>query len=242
MTCLAGRLLVDTYVCSRDLLKEVEYSLASLSAKLLQQNRQELNANEVRRTCAMPCSTRCSAATMLTSLPLSASASQRMRARAQQQAQEHGCPHSNTLWRTRMPPAKRLCVVQVGRMCKAADSLMKLVGHAESDAWLALGLCFYLSAVPLTLQLSNLSGFLWPRTLQGNRAQRIEMLLLHEFHCRKFMLPDKPDKRGGGAQSGRGGRQSERQGGGGREGREGRGCGGDTGGDARGGRRGGRWR
>ena len=47
MTCVAGRLLVDTYVCSRDLLKEGEYSLASLSAKLLQQTRQELNANEV---------------------------------------------------------------------------------------------------------------------------------------------------------------------------------------------------
>jgi hypothetical protein len=43
---------------------------------------------------------------------------------------------------------------------------MALIGHAESDAWLALGLMFYLSVVPLTLQLSNLSGFLWARTLQ----------------------------------------------------------------------------
>ena len=48
MTCLAGRLLVDTYVCSRDLLREVEYSLASLSRKLLQQERPELQGNQVR--------------------------------------------------------------------------------------------------------------------------------------------------------------------------------------------------
>ena len=82
-------------------------------------------------------------------------------------------------------------------MCESTPSLLALLGHAESDAWLALGLAFYLSVVPLTLQLSSLSGFLWGRTLQGNRAQRIEMLLLHEFHRRKFMLPDRPDKRAG---------------------------------------------
>ena len=47
------------------------------------------------------------------------------------------------------------------------------------------------TALPLTKQLSNLSGSLWGRTLAGQRAQRIEMLLLHEFHDRKFILPDK---------------------------------------------------
>lgn len=36
-----------------------------------------------------------------------------------------------------------------------------------------------------------LSGSLWNKTLQGARAQRIEMLLLHEFHDRKFILPEK---------------------------------------------------
>lgn len=31
--------------------------------------------------------------------------------------------------------------------------------------------------------------------MQGARAQRIEMLLLHEFHARKFILPDKLSQR-----------------------------------------------
>ncbi len=45
--------------------------------------------------------------------------------------------------------------------------------------------------LPLSKQLSVLSGHVWSRTLAGQRAQRIEMLLLHEFHSRKFILPDK---------------------------------------------------
>ena len=80
--------------------------------------------------------------------------------------------------------------VNAGRY-ESSDKLMSLVKHAESDAWLSLGLCFYLNVLPLTRQLSNLSGSLWSKALQGQRAQRIEMLLLHEFHKQKFMLPDK---------------------------------------------------
>ena len=45
--------------------------------------------------------------------------------------------------------------------------------------------------IPLTKQLTNLSGSLWNKTLQGQKAQRTDMLLLHEFHNRKFLLPEK---------------------------------------------------
>lgn len=51
------------------------------------------------------------------------------------------------------------------------------------------------AVLPLTKQLSVVSGSLWSKTLQGARAQRIEMLLLHEFHARKFILPDKLSQR-----------------------------------------------
>ena len=57
LMCLSGRLLLDTYVQSRDLLKEVEYSLATLSSKLLNQQRMELNPHQVQNPpmdCSLP--------------------------------------------------------------------------------------------------------------------------------------------------------------------------------------------
>ncbi len=44
--------------------------------------------------------------------------------------------------------------------------------------------------MPWSVQ-AGLSGSLWGKALLGQRAQRIEMLLLHEFYARKFLLPDK---------------------------------------------------
>jgi len=73
----------------------------------------------------------------------------------------------------------------------SSKDLFQLVTLAEQDAWLSLGLMFHLSVLPLTRQLTNLSGFQWTKVLRGGRAQRIEYLLLHEFHGRKFMVPDK---------------------------------------------------
>ena len=49
---------------------------------------------------------------------------------------------------------------------ESVPRLLDLVRHAESDAWLALGLAFYLNVLPLSRQLSCLSGALWSRVLQ----------------------------------------------------------------------------
>ena len=56
---------------------------------------------------------------------------------------------------------------------------------------MALGLMFRTEMLPLSKQLTNLGGNLWIRTLTGGRAERIEYLLLHEFHNRKYIVPDK---------------------------------------------------
>ncbi|KAB1214754.1 DNA polymerase alpha catalytic subunit [Morella rubra] len=125
LSCIAGRLLCDTYLCSRDLLKEVSYSLTQLAKTQLNKDRKDIT------------------------------------------------PHD------------------IPRMFQSSESLTELIEYGETDAWLSMELMFHLSVLPLTRQLTNISGNLWGRTLQGARAQRVEYLLLHAFHARKYMVPDK---------------------------------------------------
>ncbi|XP_075498639.1 DNA polymerase alpha catalytic subunit [Primulina tabacum] len=125
MSCVAGRLLCDTYICSRDLLKEVSYSLTQLAKTQLNKDRKEIT------------------------------------------------PHD------------------IPQMFQSSESLMELIEYGETDAWLSMELMFHLSVLPLTRQLTNISGNLWHKTLQGARAQRVEYLLLHAFHAKKFIVPDK---------------------------------------------------
>ena len=48
-----------------------------------------------------------------------------------------------------------------------------------------------LQIMPLSKQLTAISGNLLARTLKGHRAERIEYLLLHEFHRIKYIAPEK---------------------------------------------------
>ncbi|XP_052195502.1 DNA polymerase alpha catalytic subunit [Diospyros lotus] len=125
MSCVAGRLLCDTYLCSRDLLKEVSYSLTQLAKTQLNKDRKEIAPHEVQL------------------------------------------------------------------MFQSSESLVELIECSETDAWLSMELMFHLSVLPLTRQLTNISGNLWGKTLQGARAQRVEYLLLHAFHAKKYIVPDK---------------------------------------------------
>ncbi|CBI21412.3 unnamed protein product, partial [Vitis vinifera] len=120
MSCIAGRLLCDTYLCSRDLLKEVSYSLTQLAKTQLNKDRKEIAPQDV------------------------------------------------------------------SRMFQTSESLVQLIEYGETDAWLSMELMFHLSVLPLTRLLTNISGNLWGKTLQGARAQRVEYLLLHEFHAKKM--------------------------------------------------------
>ncbi|KAL1216796.1 DNA polymerase alpha catalytic subunit [Cardamine amara subsp. amara] len=125
MSCIAGRLLCDTDLCSRDLLKQISYSLTDLSKTQLNWDRKEISPNDIPK------------------------------------------------------------------MFQSSKTLVELIECCETDAWLSMELMFHLSVLPLTLQLTNISGNLWGKTLQGARAQRNEYYLLHTFHSKKYILPDK---------------------------------------------------
>jgi hypothetical protein len=70
--------------------------------------------------------------------------------------------------------------------------LLLCTDHCVSLHYCSLSLLLLLQVVPLSKQLTCLSGGLWSRTLRYGRAERIDYLLLHEFHERKFITPEKP--------------------------------------------------
>ena len=105
MSAIAGRLLCDTYLGARELLREVDYTMTTLARIHLGQNRSDL-------------------AQMWSLLP------------------------------------------HAGKY-ETARKLMELVQHTESDAWLALSLATHLNMLPLSRQLSCITGYLWSRTLQA---------------------------------------------------------------------------
>ena len=120
-----GRLVCDTYLAARELVRETTYALGALAQSMLGEQRADIEPMEVPRL-----------------------------------------------------------------LEKGADCL-RLCQHAENDAWLALRLMFKLQVLPLTKQLTNVAGNLWSRSLRGARAERIEYLLLHDFHRLKYIVPDK---------------------------------------------------
>eukprot|EP00092_Neocalanus_flemingeri_P020784 GFUD01022520.1.p1 GENE.GFUD01022520.1~~GFUD01022520.1.p1 ORF type:complete len:1437 (+),score=492.07 GFUD01022520.1:76-4386(+) len=59
------------------------------------------------------------------------------------------------------------------------------------DADQTLRLMVQLQALPLALQISQIVGMVFSRTLRGGRAERIEFLLLHAFTQLGYIVPDK---------------------------------------------------
>eukprot|EP00923_Selenidium_pygospionis_P012524 GHVN01021273.1.p1 GENE.GHVN01021273.1~~GHVN01021273.1.p1 ORF type:complete len:1053 (-),score=98.46 GHVN01021273.1:5123-8281(-) len=92
--------------------------------------------------------------------------------------------------------AKEHTRIQAPTMQSLANAYLK--PHAtgkrhpcSEEAETALLLMEKMLVLPLTRQLTVLSGNLWARTLSGSRSNRIEFLLLHEFHRAKTIFHEK---------------------------------------------------
>jgi len=92
---------------------------------------------------------------------------------------------------------------QLPRCFDSSEALVGLANQTLNAAVCVAHLAHSLQILPLTRQLTCLAGNLWNASLQNKRAERNEMLLCHEFHRKKFVLPDKESafakkRRGGG--------------------------------------------
>ncbi len=94
---------------------------------------------------------------------------------------------------------------------RGSQSIIDLAYHTIGDAWFVQRLMLHLQLVPLTKQLTCVSGNQWARTLQGQRAERNTFLLLHEFHRLKYVTPEKPWNNNSDGSSGGSGSSSRRK-------------------------------
>eukprot|EP00826_Nyctotherus_ovalis_P004760 TRINITY_DN11050_c0_g1_i1.p1 TRINITY_DN11050_c0_g1~~TRINITY_DN11050_c0_g1_i1.p1 ORF type:complete len:1109 (-),score=401.44 TRINITY_DN11050_c0_g1_i1:2846-6172(-) len=79
----------------------------------------------------------------------------------------------------------------LAELLQTSSKALQVVRHTEREALVSLKITYKLAVLPLTKQLANIAGHLWIRSLQNARAERNEMLLMHEFHDKKYLIPDK---------------------------------------------------
>ncbi|XP_032596491.1 DNA polymerase alpha catalytic subunit isoform X2 [Drosophila grimshawi] len=84
-------------------------------------------------------------------------------------------------------------------MYEKGDNITKLISLTMQDASYMLRLMCELNIMPLALQITNICGNTMTRTLQGGRSERNEFLLLHAFHEKNYIAPDKQPQRRGAA-------------------------------------------
>lgn len=126
--CIMGRLICDTSLSCKDILRESNYNLSYLAGKYLSQDLNEMDINAY-----------------IQDTPL------------------------NDMYKC----------------------LLDICEHTHREAVLTLMLMNNLQILPLSKQLTNIAGNLWIKSLQNSRADRCEMLLMHEFNKFKYLLPDK---------------------------------------------------
>ncbi|GLH01797.1 DNA polymerase alpha catalytic subunit [Gryllus bimaculatus] len=84
---------------------------------------------------------------------------------------------------------------EVRKCYESGSKLKNLINQTLFDTACALQIMCQISAIPISLQITNIAGNVLSRTLMGGRAERNEYLLLHAFHEKKFIPPEKTYKK-----------------------------------------------